>query len=583
MHGITFVNVAFLAALAVTAAALVYDRIGEELDAGAAELVRRAALDTAARVEAALGAARADALVLSESSGDGRQGRVWSDGFFALHPEFAALLPSSGTPLINKAFFAGRGLDENAPARYLEAEQELVLRADAAVTRDGILAGNASPHFGVPVLALFFKDRRGSVAVAFFSSAAFLALLDGGPERVYVVNGRDDVLLDTDPDPVAGGENFWQRPLVRLMRSTDAPGMDGVFEAEGRGVYTGAFRRLRTAGADAAALAELSRDSTRAGLRRAMRSGLRLCVAALGLVALFSFALSFSTRRYLYNIFLRQEKEIACGLRLKNIFRSLPESRLADTDALGKVPLNGENRVVTVVFAGLRGNEAIRGLSPQRMLRMLNGAISLALDSFAKTGGVVDRLAGDGLTGVWGAPFSNGGPERDALDAVRGALLLRAALVKRGGAAGGAAAAGRQVTLSCGINSGPVLAGPLGGEGRSAYTFTGGAVRRAAFLESLNRRFGTDILLGESTMALVGKYFITEELPPVKAGGAGKPIRIFAVINIKVTKKGTEQPKPVNMTELRELLNAAGLPGKAGLAVSQKSPPRVGRDGDWRA
>ncbi|MDR2796168.1 MAG: adenylate/guanylate cyclase domain-containing protein, partial [Spirochaetaceae bacterium] len=97
----------------------------------------------------------------------------------------------------------------------------------------------------------------------------------------------------------------------------------------------------------------------------------------------------------------------------------------------------------------------------------------------------------------------------------------------------------------------------IGPEGRSAYTLTGGAAKRARLLESLNRRFGTDILISESTMALAGKYFITEELPPVKLRGTSKPLRVFAVINVKVTKKGVEQPKPTNMAELCQMLKIA--------------------------
>jgi adenylate cyclase len=551
---VTCVNIVFLAFLAATVTALVYGRVETELTERAAELTGRAALSTAARVEKALNTARADALTLLELNGGHLRGdrrlkarQAENDGFFKLHPGFAALLSSSGERIGNKVFFLEHNLDENAPGLYLGAERELVEQAAAMEGRDAILLGNASPYFGAPLIALFFKDQRNSVFAAFFSTDAFMPLLEGGAERAFVVNHRDDIILHTDVGIVAGGENYWQDPLVRLMRNSAVAGADAVLSTDG----LGAFQKLRTAGADAAVICETTRNYVLGGLWRTMRISLFLCGASVGLVIIFSFALSFSMRRYVYNTFLKQEKEIVESRRLKSIFRALPGSRKSDTAALEKAPLNGENREVTVVFAELHGKAAIKDLSPQRTLKMLNTALMLVKDSFAKTDGAADKVSGDSLTGVWGAPFSDGSAEMDALHAVRGALMLRAGFVKRGGEA---ARAGQRLTVSCGINSGTMLAGRIGTEEDSAYTVTGGAAKRARLIESLNRRFGTDILISESTMALAGKYFITEEMPTVKMRGAQKPIRVFAVINVKVTKNGVEQPKPTNMTELRKML-----------------------------
>jgi adenylate cyclase len=100
-----------------------------------------------------------------------------------------------------------------------------------------------------------------------------------------------------------------------------------------------------------------------------------------------------------------------------------------------------------------------------------------------------------------------------------------------------------------------MIAGETGPKGRGEYTFTGNAVKRARLLEALNKRFGTDILISEYTLALAGKYFITEELPPVKIRGSKKELRVFAVINVKVTKSGIKQPKPTNLDELRQMLS----------------------------
>ena len=254
VRNITCINIVFLAFLTAVVAVLVYGRVEAEFTARTAELARQAALSTAARIEKALDAAQADALTLLELNG----GRLRGDGalrarqaenerFFKLRPMFAAILSSSGERLENRAFFLEHDLDENSPGLYLGAERELVERAAVMEGPDAVLLGNASPYFGAPVIALFFRARN-SVFAAFFSADAFMPLLEVGAERVFVVNHRDDIILHTDAGVVMSGENYWQDPLVRLMRNSAVA--EAVFDADDGG--PGAFQKLRTAGADAA-------------------------------------------------------------------------------------------------------------------------------------------------------------------------------------------------------------------------------------------------------------------------------------------------------------------------------------------
>jgi adenylate cyclase len=44
-------------------------------------------------------------------------------------------------------------------------------------------------------------------------------------------------------------------------------------------------------------------------------------------------------------------------------------------------------------------------------------------------------------------------------------------------------------------------------------------------------------------------------MPPVTVKGKEKPVRIFAVVNLKVKDK--EQPKPTSLAELRQTLGIA--------------------------
>jgi adenylate cyclase len=84
------------------------------------------------------------------------------------------------------------------------------------------------------------------------------------------------------------------------------------------------------------------------------------------------------------------------------------------------------------------------------------------------------------------------------------------------------------------------------------YTAIGDPVNLASRTEALNKPLGTDILITEDTWRLVKKYFITEEMPPVRVKGKKKPVRIFAVVNPAKADKG-----PRTLAEVRKLLGIA--------------------------
>jgi class 3 adenylate cyclase len=60
--------------------------------------------------------------------------------------------------------------------------------------------------------------------------------------------------------------------------------------------------------------------------------------------------------------------------------------------------------------------------------------------------------------------------------------------------------AGHRLRCRIGIATGAIVAGNVGAPGRMNYTVHGDAVNLAARLEQLNKEFGTDILVAESSV-----------------------------------------------------------------------------------
>ena len=173
------------------------------------------------------------------------------------------------------------------------------------------------------------------------------------------------------------------------------------------------------------------------------------------------------------------------------------------------------------------------------------------------THGVVDKFIGDAVMAVWGAPVSMGNSAKDALNCVRSALMMRAALIDFNKDRGGDKKP--IIKIGCGINTGSVIAGQIGSDKRMEYTVIGDAVNFASRTESLNKPLGTDILITENTYELIKDYVLVEKMPSVTVKGKEKPVSMYAVINMPdVTDiPGAGKNGPKSMDEVRTLL---GLP-----------------------
>lgn len=157
-----------------------------------------------------------------------------------------------------------------------------------------------------------------------------------------------------------------------------------------------------------------------------------------------------------------------------------------------------ERRIVTVLFADLVGFTTLaERLDPEQVKRLIDACFERLVDVVVEFGGKVDKILGDGMLVLFGAPVAH---EDDPERAVRAALRMQAALahyVSISELAGSA-----DIRMRVGINTGEVLVGTLAG---TDYTAMGDVVNTASRLQVEAPSGG--VLVGEATYALTAHTF----------------------------------------------------------------------------
>lgn len=159
----------------------------------------------------------------------------------------------------------------------------------------------------------------------------------------------------------------------------------------------------------------------------------------------------------------------ACGTRAPEAARFCPDC------GHGLAAHADQRRVVTVVFADLVG---FTGLSeardPERMKNLVDNAFERLAADITAYGGKVDKIIGDAMVTLFGAPVAH---EDDAERAVRAALQMQRTI----GAF--ATEVGMEVRMRIGVNTGEVLVGGI--RAGDDYTAMGDVVNVASRLQTV--------------------------------------------------------------------------------------------------
>ena len=197
---------------------------------------------------------------------------------------------------------------------------------------------------------------------------------------------------------------------------------------------------------------------------------------------------------------------------------------LRNIDDLG---LGGEKRELTVLFADIRGFTGIaESLSPEALVQLLNDYLTRMTEQVFRHEGLLDKYIGDAILAVYGAPLHH--PDhakracRTALDMVRAARLMQTEQQGQGLP---------PFNLGIGINTGPMVVGNMGSKTRFDYTVIGDAVNLGSRIETLNKQYGTHILISEFTYNQVKDEIPqAREIDVTTVRGRNEPVRLYELL-----------------------------------------------------
>jgi class 3 adenylate cyclase len=199
-------------------------------------------------------------------------------------------------------------------------------------------------------------------------------------------------------------------------------------------------------------------------------------------------------------------------------------AHLAERAMLAKSALEGERKQVTILFADIKGStEFIELMDAEEADGLLRLAIDGMMAAIHRFEGTVNKVLGDGIMAIFGAPLAH---EDHATRACFAALAMHTDM--RAITDEARRRFGVEVQLRLGMNSGDVIVRAIHNDLTMDYDAIGPTVHLAARMEQMAIPGTTRITA--STERLAEGYIDTKALGPIPIKGVSEPLDVFELV-----------------------------------------------------
>jgi adenylate cyclase len=241
------------------------------------------------------------------------------------------------------------------------------------------------------------------------------------------------------------------------------------------------------------------------------------------------FPLMVLVLTYIFVMSWRYFAEGAEKRHLRHVFEHYldPDVIASVVDNPAAFKLGGERRHLSILFSDIINfTSRAERTEPEPLVALLNTYMTAMTNLILQSGGVVDKLMGDGIMAFWGAPIAIGNPAREAITCALRMMEELEALAKRDERFA-------DVKIGIGICTGEAVVGNFGGEQRFDYSVIGDTVNLASRLEGLTRPFKVGILANRPTLEEAGDGFIAREIGLVKVKGKDVLVPVVEIVALE--------------------------------------------------
>jgi len=218
-------------------------------------------------------------------------------------------------------------------------------------------------------------------------------------------------------------------------------------------------------------------------------------------------------------------EDISDVSKVKNTFKRYVSKQVVDNllEDETKLNLGGEEREVTILFTDIRGFTSMsENMEPEQVVMTLNEYFSEMIDIVFEHNGTLDKIIGDELMVVFGAPLAADDDTERALNTaveMQNKIKELNDIRKQRGE--------DPVLVGAGINKGFVVSGNIGSRDMMDYTVIGDTVNLGSRLCSAAGP--GEIIVSKEVIKNQEDKFLFKELQPILVKGKKDKINIFKV------------------------------------------------------
>jgi adenylate cyclase len=214
--------------------------------------------------------------------------------------------------------------------------------------------------------------------------------------------------------------------------------------------------------------------------------------------------------------------------KLKSTFKKYVSKQIVDQLLENEDMLNlgGQEQDATILFSDIRGFTAMsEKMTPNEVVETLNDYFNLMIEIIFKYNGTLDKIIGDALMVIYGAPNAT---DRDTENAVLTAIEMQEKLIEFN--QNRIINLKEPIKIGIGINRGKVISGNIGSKQQMNFTVIGDSVNLASRLCSVAA--SDEIIVSDAVWKKIrlNKILKSKKLNPVKVKGKAKPIDIREIL-----------------------------------------------------